>query len=54
MDFLFIIIRKLLATILPRPKIKIILMSATIDTHAVSQKKKKRDEMQNYKIRMNL
>lgn len=35
MDFLFIVIRKLLATVLPRPKIKIILMSATIDAEQV-------------------
>lgn len=36
MDFLFIIIRKLLASVLPRPKIKIILMSATIDAEQVN------------------
>lgn len=35
MDFLFVIIRKLLAIVEPRPKIKFILMSATIQAEQV-------------------
>lgn len=35
MDFLFVIIKKLLVTSIPKPKIKIIIMSATIEASRV-------------------
>lgn len=38
MDFLFVIIKKLFVSIVPKPKIKIIIMSATIQAYRVSVK----------------
>lgn len=36
MDFLFVVIKKLFVSVVPRPKIKIIIMSATIQSSRVS------------------
>lgn len=37
MDFLFVVLKKLFVSVLPRPKVKIIIMSATIQADRVSR-----------------
>lgn len=39
MDFLFVVIKKLFVSIIPRPKVKIIIMSATIQASRVNKPK---------------
>lgn len=38
MDFLFVVLKKLFVSVLPRPRVKIIIMSATIQADRVSQR----------------
>lgn len=38
MDFLFVVLKKLFVSVVPRPKVKIIIMSATIQASRVSMK----------------